>query len=379
VTLTIALRRPKFCSVDAVWWVKNPDNFQEGIISPVILGRRAVHGIQRRLLEEGYTMAALPSNAVVEPGGDDVSISFSYNVIQSIVSIAQVLFASATLYKTRGDQLNQYGYAAFGLTVLPYLVMSLINLLGNTLTPDFSALYLVRSLEMEEAEARGCHFDGTVGRLSQDPTPDTDLVEFTQAGRDFLVRAVPTSDSNVNSTEATYRISSTQEIHKNTSNLSEFMSGSMAPRSSMPQRRAELEITVPALTAFRMEGSQVWSLSNTRYAMMFTSCILVPIPFAVIAGLTHFQSGHSTRAQRTWTMGWLVFGTVVGGTLPLMLRATEEDAARMEGSFTRNGVFRWYPALMSIGYIFFYACFAVGGLVVVGQMLQQYGSCNSLT
>ena len=61
-----------------------------------------------------------------------------------MVSIVQVLLASATLYETRGDQFNQYGYAAFGLTVIPYIVMSIVNLLGNLLTPDFPTLYLVR-------------------------------------------------------------------------------------------------------------------------------------------------------------------------------------------------------------------------------------------
>ena len=39
--------------------------------------------------------------------------------------------------KPRGDQTERYGYAAFGL------VMSLFNLIGIVLTPDYSTVFMV--------------------------------------------------------------------------------------------------------------------------------------------------------------------------------------------------------------------------------------------
>ena len=82
-----------------------------------------------------------------------------------IVSIAQVTFSSVTLYNARGDQLKRYGYAAFSLTVVPYLVMSIVNLLGNLSAADFPAIYLVHSPELDEAKTQGGEFDSVIGRV----------------------------------------------------------------------------------------------------------------------------------------------------------------------------------------------------------------------
>jgi hypothetical protein len=82
--------------------------------------------------------------------------------------MVQVVYASVTLYRTRGDQLDRYGYAAFGLTVIPYIVMSMVNLLGNLLTPEYPNLYLVRSKEMTEAESQGGYFEATIGEVVDD-------------------------------------------------------------------------------------------------------------------------------------------------------------------------------------------------------------------
>jgi hypothetical protein len=46
------------------------------------------------------------------------------------------------LSRTR-DQVQQYGYAAFGLTVVPYALMSIINLLGNLMLPGYPVRILV--------------------------------------------------------------------------------------------------------------------------------------------------------------------------------------------------------------------------------------------
>jgi len=82
-----------------------------------------------------------------------VRISSSYNVPKIIVAVVQTVSSCIAFYKSRGYQVDRYGYAAFGLTILPYTVMSIVNLIGNLLTPDYPTLYLVRSPEMAEAEA----------------------------------------------------------------------------------------------------------------------------------------------------------------------------------------------------------------------------------
>ena len=79
------------------------------------------------------------------------SLSCSYSFSRALVAVVQTIFASVTLYRTKGDQLQHYGYAAFGLTVVPYLVMSIVNLISTIVTPDYPTVYLVRSDIMDEA------------------------------------------------------------------------------------------------------------------------------------------------------------------------------------------------------------------------------------
>lgn len=79
-----------------------------------------------------------------------------------MVAIFQLLYTSYTLYKARSDQLTRYGYADFGLTVTPYIIMSFLNLLGNLSTPEYPTLYLVGPAELEEARLRA---DAEIDRL----------------------------------------------------------------------------------------------------------------------------------------------------------------------------------------------------------------------
>ena len=78
------------------------------------------------------------------------SISWSYNFSQGLIAIFQALYASAILYETRGDQTERYGYAAFGLTVAPYLMRSINNLIDPVLSPDYSTLFMVEIEIMKE-------------------------------------------------------------------------------------------------------------------------------------------------------------------------------------------------------------------------------------
>jgi hypothetical protein len=104
-----------------------------------------------------------------------MKLSSTRNVMKSILSITQVVFATFTLYKTRGGQVQEYGYAAYGLTVTVFAVMSLLNLCGNILCPQYSVIYMVESEIMHEALK--CHgwFEGVVGCLDEnrrDPLRD---------------------------------------------------------------------------------------------------------------------------------------------------------------------------------------------------------------
>lgn len=84
-----------------------------------------------------------------------------------LVAIAQLLFAIATLYRTKGDQIDQFGYAAFRLTVIQYALMSLLNILGNLMCPWYPTMYLVQTRTMVDAQNDGGVFEGIVGTLDE--------------------------------------------------------------------------------------------------------------------------------------------------------------------------------------------------------------------
>ena len=97
-------------------------------------------------------------------------LSSSFNLIGGIVALLQSLYAFFTLYHTNDGQLNQYGFAAPGLTVLPYAVMSALNVMANLIAPNYPTLYLVRSEVMEEAERRrGSPLQYVVGKIVDGP------------------------------------------------------------------------------------------------------------------------------------------------------------------------------------------------------------------
>ena len=149
------------------------------------LNGRNIHGIC--CLPPGYELAIIHSESTVLELNDDKNsdsqfafpnsiesgssvksdISWSYSFAKGLIALFQALYACGTLYETRGDQIERYGYAAFGLTVAPYLVMSIINLIGTLLTPDYSTVFMVESEIMEEARQReGAYFGGAVGKLA---------------------------------------------------------------------------------------------------------------------------------------------------------------------------------------------------------------------
>ena len=258
------------------------------------------------------------------------------NFAKGLIAIFQTLYASFTLYHARGDQIQHYGYAAFGLTVVPYIVMSIINLASSILTPDYSVMYLVESEAMEEAKKReNAKFDGVVGKILTTSTLDgisRDVkFEFNSDGKMAVLAR--------GSAAQFIKFDEEAEMDMGKARIDPWTGNALVRPSRRPlriiSRSSELPWREPVF------GKDL---------IISASYTLALISLAVNGALSHFKPHQSTQAQRVWTMTWLALGIVSNRT---------DDVHMLQ-------ILTWSPP-------------AIGGFVVVCQMIMQYGNCVKLS
>lgn len=412
-----------------------------------------IHGFHK--IPPGYHLCLVPNRAAFmeydQTGktAQSFSISYNYSLIKIIVSLGHAIYAIFTLYRARGDQVTQFGYAAFGLTVAPYAVVSVLNLLGSMFCPEFHALYMVESSNMDEARRRGPEyvFEGTVGRLdervlriSQDSCAlpfkvarewSLQSIDITRDGSGALQarHGIQTELSATNPQKTATKllaVGSELESHGITRGVvvgpcindgikdirlgilrfgEEDRPGSKEP-SRMPSS-AENLILVPVTNPIRRQGSTTttvdiydvvrascdtafpiaWALDvsydkkegymgfETVSLSLIYACLIIAIPIILNGALSRFQKGHSTPAQQVWTMMWLVLG-MFG---PLFLEALLALTKPIPGLNYRDACFpnSWVGLLVSLAIL--YLAPAIGGFIVVGQMLRSYGTCITVS
>ena len=253
---------------------------------------KVIHGRVR--LPDGYAFQLVENEIeFTSLEGLPSCLSDSRSSLRSIAAVIQLLFASYTLYKTRGNQIELYGYAAFGLTVVQYLIMSLINLIASLVVPQFPAIFMVRTTVMTEAERENGKFEGVVADLSEERC---------------------------------------------------------------------------------LEGTLL-----RRYVVWFEGafvCLFFSVTFAIYGqGLSWNPGTISSRAQEGWTMAWLcssgLFGSVVNGIGKRMWSRPPMKLRRGRKEFWWQVYWFLVPLVFGIS--------AVGGLVVVGQMMAVHGYCGTLS
>ena len=135
--------------------IEMTDELPYRIINP---GYETIQGQSSELAPYRFGLRTLPPYVKVKSRLSDrtdgrprtIPLSCSRNLLKCAAALVQVGFACYTLYRTRSDQTRKYGYAAFGLTVIPYAVMSVINLIANLLSPEYPTMFMVHSDVLEE-------------------------------------------------------------------------------------------------------------------------------------------------------------------------------------------------------------------------------------
>ena len=311
---------------------------------------RHIHGVCR--LPIGYCLIWLPTNAKLDSsaGQDSTTrtVCSSYNIPRAIIAIVQSVSGSITLYRARGDQIQRYGYVSFGLTVVPYVVMSVVNLCSTMLVPDYPTVYIVRSQESDEAVASGGTIDGSVGRVSQMGAAISPLDRSKPSLSQGRPRSSPPRP------EALF---DSQDKKIRGDNVEFYDAKYIVPTTSL---------AIEQLPWFDRTGVERWSSKTKTYTMPAMSFVVGAIPFAIIGLLSHYKPGGSTEAQRWWIMWWLVCTVNVGPFLELRW----VGLARIRQKFTAD-------ILMIVAFMI-YAPTAIGAFVVIAKMIKGYGSCTRI-
>jgi len=324
-------------------------------------------------------------------------IGASYSIPKALFAIAQLTYATVTLYQTRSNQIDTFGYCAFGLTVIPYALMSLVNLIGNIMTPEYHALYLVGSDVMDEAIRRGARFDGVVGRL----VPETDVASATaevvlsDAHKGAGDRM---STGNEEKDRLTFSYCKDNQCTRFPASIEDYSSPPLPISKRRKFVRKKIEsigeglspsIFVPSCSRFQRLRQYDYKMNVNRTQMTFQgtfsfttvklstghrtiACLLtILIVMAIVGATTKFQPGSSTNTQQNMILQWYIFGALYGGT-------SAEDTIRAmswsEPDWGRRPRDSWTIFMPC----FCYSAPAIGGFVVVIEMLIRYGVCTPI-
>ena len=360
------------------------------VLRSIQLGSTKIQGTHS--LPLGYDFAFLPPDADFEDlpksptpaSASAESIACTHSIPKIVVATSQVIYAGVTLWQSRGDQIDRfYGYAAFGLTVTPYLLMSLINIVAQLLTPDYETLFLVTSEISDEAERRGGTFRGAVARLKH-PNTSGQVAVFTNS---------PVTDSN---TPPLFSVSRETETRWKITALPAALASKSAHNALLriPQCAAAPE----QCTFDKAEEEKEWRKLVTTQGVGSISGVAFTLTQILIVGLfSGFQARNSTTAQRAWTMAWLTEGHLAGAMFGFLTYALQPGRAqssvlrahmkhkKMASAHSTKADYNIFeslsPAVINafavLGAIL-WCVPAVGGLVIVGQELFEYGSCTHI-
>jgi len=340
-------------------------------------------------LPKGYQLAYVPGYADVQPlDSNSVKkvVKLDRNVTGIIIAIFQTLYALSTLYRGSIEQVAIYGYASFGLTVAPYATMSIVNLLASLICPGHQMLYLIETSVMQEARSRpGAVFNEVVGKVEDDDKIEL-LVTERGATRTYVHRGTLTTELS-NGSSSHFILRGGDEDKGSTVSENEIAGSQPVKEKSshdikIPDARALIPGCLPPKSTRKTSHNRRFCLKDGSYegckeillertpwiskaVYYLLIAIMTVIPVAIVGAISHFRPASSTTRERVWLMSWLCSGLCFSWiTTPLNKLVGMND--RLDNFY------------ISLYIIVIVGCFipAVGGFVVVGQMLSSYGSCT---
>lgn len=294
--------------------------------APIATRKCKIHGRYRH--SKGYEFTYVPTDTVIAPlsrasGIERVStqLTSSNSLAKTCLAMFQTGYAAYSVYRARGDQITVYGYAAFGLTVIPYITMSILNLVAQIVSDDYPMLYMIQSAEMDEAIERGGTFLGAVTKLGGLDNGGRATLINTNNGPWHVRQARRNGVILENQDSASPQHLRQIQIVKRGG---QTMGKAYVPNCSKFRRRRQKEESV-------IYSSQWWKPDHELYRRTlqdkwFLGTFVWPlglsfISFALLGGLSQFHKGtKSTSVERGFTLSWLVSGMLFGFLFPKLIK-----------------------------------------------------------
>ncbi|KAL8949949.1 MAG: hypothetical protein Q9222_003981 [Ikaeria aurantiellina] len=302
-----------------------------------------------------------------------IKLASTHDVPRILFSIIQTVSGAYSLYKARGSQIDRYGYAAFGLTVLPYMMVSIINLIGSLLTNEYETLYLVHSSTMDEMKLRGGLCDGVVGTLERpdhqqfvydegenETQPEGQNIQFTMAGGEAICHEIdgPPPAKRELQISTSNHIDPVQEEWPSSRSFKQWR---RLKKEDREEAVATPLLRVPSHSSFT-RLSPAWYQTSINALTLVLLVLALGLPHMIIALLSGFKNNHSTSLQRTFVLNWLICGQLQGYGVSLV-----------ESVNGKSNVVRSFLIIFAT-----YGSYCVMGFYVVAQEMIEFGTCKAL-
>lgn len=274
------------------------------------------------------TLLRVPQTFTVNPprnlGPTPFRLTYNYSILKGVAGIIQILSGSFGLYRVSEGQFLRLGYASYSLTVVPYILMSFVNLLATLCEPQYPSMFLV-----------------TYRGLEPPPPPVADICPAPEVG--------PTSPDDITAVKTEPSAAPTLESDL----LETLVIGAVGEAYGDLTQLDALSVATPGVK------SQFFVLA----VLLLGVCCIVA-PYIIIQLLTSYQAGHSTGSQRAWLMAWLVISQFYGVSfylagIDLMRKSDSTDSK-----------------LILMCTIMVTGTASIGGFVVVGQMMTNDKICT---
>ncbi|KAL8761028.1 MAG: hypothetical protein Q9184_002817 [Pyrenodesmia sp. 2 TL-2023] len=309
----------------------------------------------------------------------EIKLASTHDVPRILFSLMQTLSGGYQLYKARGSQIERYGYAAYGLTVLPYMMVSIINLIGSLLTSEYESIYLVHSSIMDEMKGRGGLCDGVVGTIErpehqanvyidgeEETIPEGQKIQFTDLGGE--VRCCSLTEKSAATELNVSHLNHIEPVEEpwlfqtwGQKGKKDKKGKDASPSDPLSIGRTQL-LCVPSHSSFT-RLSRRWQQSCLNMLTIALLILALGLPYIVIAILSGWKENKSTSRDRTFVLNWLICGQVQGYAVSSVEAATGKR-----------------KVLRGLIYVFLsYGSYSLMGLVTVVQEMIESGTCKSLS